>query len=179
MSKLTLARLGLLGLLAAATPAVAQSVGEKSGVNAVLGIAPSTPDFVREATLCNMFEVGSGEVAEGKSDGATKAFAARMVAEHGRVSTALAELVQSGAVKADVPAQLDSTRQARLDKLKSLTGDEFVKQYHDDQVGAHEEAVSLFERYAKGGDNDALKAFATMTLPDLKEHLGAARDLDR
>jgi putative membrane protein len=36
----------LLALLFMACPALAQSAGEKSGVNSVLGISPSTPDFV-------------------------------------------------------------------------------------------------------------------------------------
>jgi putative membrane protein len=31
------------------TAAVAQSVGEKTGVNSVLGVAPKTSDFVTEA----------------------------------------------------------------------------------------------------------------------------------
>jgi putative membrane protein len=45
------------------------------------------------------------------------------------------------------------------------------------QVDAHENAVSLFERYAKGGDNAELKAFAAKQLPHLQEHLRMAKDL--
>jgi putative membrane protein len=44
-----------------------------------------------------------------------------------------------------------------LDKLNSLNGDDFRKQYFSDQVSAHKDAVSLFERYGKGGDNAKLK----------------------
>jgi putative membrane protein len=47
------------------------------------------------------------------------------------------------------------------------------------QVSAHKDAVSLFERYAKGGDNADLKAFAAKTLPRLKEHLKMAEDLNK
>ena len=46
-----------LGLvLLVATPALAQSIGEKSGVNLLVGMAPSTQDFVTEAAQGDMFE---------------------------------------------------------------------------------------------------------------------------
>ena len=38
-----------------ATSAMAQSVGEKTGVNAAVGIAPTTQDFVSEAAQSDMF----------------------------------------------------------------------------------------------------------------------------
>jgi putative membrane protein len=41
----------------------------------------------------------------------------------------------------------------------------------DDQVSAHKSAVSLFERYGKGGDNTKLKDWADHTLPTLRHHL--------
>ena len=47
------------------------------------------------------------------------------------------------------------------------------------QVSAHKDAVSLFERYSKDGDNPDLKAFASKTLPALKEHLQMAQNLDK
>jgi putative membrane protein len=39
------------------------------------------------------------------------------------------------------------------------------------QVDAHEDAVSLFERYSKSGDNANLKNWAGKTLETLKSHL--------
>jgi putative membrane protein len=47
------------------------------------------------------------------------------------------------------------------------------------QVSAHKDAVSLFERYSKDGDNADLKAFAGKYLPHLQEHLKMAQDLDK
>jgi putative membrane protein len=38
--------------------------------------------------------------------------------------------------------------------------------------------MSLFERYAKGGDNVKLKTFAVITLPILQHHLDLALLLD-
>jgi len=45
------------------------------------------------------------------------------------------------------------------------------------QREAHEQAVALFEQYSRTGDNSALKAWATNTLPHLKEHLAMAKRL--
>ncbi len=45
------------------------------------------------------------------------------------------------------------------------------------QVAAHKDAVSLFERYANGGENAELKAFAAKTLAHLQMHLKMAEDL--
>jgi putative membrane protein len=46
------------------------------------------------------------------------------------------------------------------------------------QVSAHEDAVSLFERYAKGGDNAKLKDWAGKTLPNLQYHLQMAETMN-
>jgi len=47
------------------------------------------------------------------------------------------------------------------------------------QVDGHEEAVALFEKYAKKGDKANLKQFAEKTLPTIKEHLEAAKKLSQ
>jgi putative membrane protein len=46
------------------------------------------------------------------------------------------------------------------------------------QVSAHEDAVSLFERYARGGDNEKLKDWAGKTLPTLQHHLQMAEQMN-
>ena len=79
----------------------------------------------------------------------------------------------------NLPAVMDKAHWAKLDKLNSLNGADFTKAYEDMQVSAHKDAVSLFERYAKGGENADLKAFAAKTLPHLQEHLKLAQDLNR
>ena len=47
------------------------------------------------------------------------------------------------------------------------------------QVSAHKDAVSLFERYSKSGDNPKLKDWAGKTLPALQHHLDMAQHLDK
>ncbi|ACB83287.1 MULTISPECIES: DUF4142 domain-containing protein [Methylorubrum] len=169
----------LLLLGAAGMPAHAQSVGEKTGVNSLIGVAPSSQDFVTQAVISDMFENQSSKLALEKSDEKTKAFAQKMIDDHKKTSDELKSVVQTGDMKLTLPTELDSSHQSKLDKLKSLSGEDFTKQYHDDQVTAHKNATDLYKRYAEGGDNAALKAFAIKTKPHLDEHLKMAQDLDK
>lgn len=156
--------------------AQAQSISEKTGVNSALGIAPKTEDFVKEVAMSDMFEIQSSELAQQKA--ATedaKKFAAQMITDHTKTSNELKSLAPNPAA---IPVQLDSSMQSKLDKLKKLQGDTFTKEYNSMQVSAHKSAVSLFERYANGGENAKLKEWASHTLPTLKHHLEMAKKLD-
>jgi putative membrane protein len=82
-------------------------------------------------------------------------------------------------VKADLPDALDSSTQGKLDKLKGAGGKDFSSDFDSYQVSAHKDAVSLFERYAKGGDNADLKDWAGKTLPTLQHHLEMAQGLGK
>lgn len=160
--------------------AAAESLTEKTGVNSLIGVSPSTQDFVTEAANSDLFEIESSHLALQKaSDQGTKDFARTMITDHGKTSAELKSLVASGATKAKLPTALDSSHQSMLDKLQSLSGDDFTKQYHDDQVQGHEDAVDLFKRYAKGGKDEKLKDWAQKTLPTLKHHLQMAQALDK
>ncbi|MBR1179407.1 DUF4142 domain-containing protein [Bradyrhizobium sp. KB893862 SZCCT0404] len=162
-----------------AGPALAQSLGEKTGVNSALGVAPATADFVKEVAISDMFEIESSKLAEQKGNAQEKAFAQQMVTDHTKTSSELKGLVGNGKVPATLPAALDSSHQSKLDKLKAASGKDFSSDYDSYQTSAHEDAVSLFERYAKGGDNAELKDWAGKTLPALKHHLQMAKELGK
>jgi putative membrane protein len=97
----------------------------------------------------------------------------------GRTTNDIKGLVNSGKVKAEIPAMLDNSHQSKLDKLKNASGKDFSSDFNSDQVSAHKDAVSLFERYAKRGDNPELKDWAGKTLPTLRHHLEMAQDLGK
>ena len=162
-----------------AAPALAQSLGEKTGVNSALGVSPSTPDFVKQVAISDMFEIESNKLGQQKGNTAQKTFASQMVTDHTKTSTELKGLVTGGKVTAELPTALDSSHQSKLDKLKGASGDDFSSQFNSMQVSAHKDAVDLFERYANGGDNADLKAWAIKTLPALKHHLEMAQNLDK
>jgi putative membrane protein len=161
--------------LLVAAPAIAQSMGEKSGINSALGIAPKTGDFVNEAATSDMFEIQSSQLAAERTKGDVQTFANQMITDHTKTTSELKGLAPQ--LEVSLPTEMTSSQQRMLDKLKGLQGDEFAKQYMDDQVSAHKDAVSLFDRYGKGGSDEKLKAWAEKTAPVLQHHLDMAEGI--
>ena len=130
--------------------------------------AETAQDFVTKAAIGGMFEVQSSKVVQDKlQDQALKDFARKMISDHGAANAKLESI--AGEQKLQVPADLDASHNSDLDKLKSASAP-VDKPYAVMQKAAHADAVSLFEAYAKDGDNAALKSFASETLPTLKMH---------
>ncbi len=152
--------------------AMAQSAAETTGINSVVGAAPSTEDFVLQAASSDMFEIESSKLAmERATDDKTKAFAEQMVNDHQKTTNELKELVSGGNVNAQIPTQMIDAHQAMLDDLKEAEADEFNEEYLSAQEDAHEQAVDLFTRYGSEGENAELKAWAAKTAPALEHHL--------
>jgi putative membrane protein len=140
--------------------------------------APSAQDFVNKVAISDMFEIQSSQLALAKqADADTKPFAEKMVQDHQKTSSELKALVDGGKVKATLPTALDSQHQRMLDELKAKNGKEFDASYDQTQLKAHQDAVALFDAYAKGGENAELKGWAFRTLPHLREHLSMAEKL--
>ncbi len=160
-------------------PAHGQSVGEKTGVNSALGIAPTTQDFVTEAANSDMLEIAAAKVAQQKGDANEKTFAGQMITDHTKTSQDIKGMVDSGDVKATLPTKLSDSSQKKLDQLQDAKPADFAGYYDPMQVSAHKDAVSLFERYSKSGDNSKLKDWAGKTLPTLQHHLEMAQALKK
>jgi putative membrane protein len=142
--------------------------------------APSTPDFVQNAAMSDMYEIEAGKIASQKAQSDTvKAFGQMMVDAHSKTTEELKGIVQSGNIKVDLPTKLDSKHQKLVDDLNSVSNVSFDKTYAEQQVDGHEDAEDLFEKYAKRGDNASLKQFAQTTLPVIQQHLAEARKLPR
>lgn len=130
--------------------------------------AETAQDFASKAAIGGMFEVQSSKVAQDKlHDQTLKDFAQKMISDHGAANAKLESI--AGEQKLQVPSDLDAAHKSDVDKLKSATAP-VDGPYAEMQKAAHADAVSLFESYAKDGDNAALKAFAADTLPTLKMH---------
>jgi putative membrane protein len=160
----------------------AMSLAAACGLLATLAFAQSAPppaqEFVNKVAISDMFEIQSSQLALSKqADVDTKPFAEKMVTDHQKTSSELKSLIDSGKVKATLPTALDAQHQKMLDELKVKSGKDFDQSYDQIQVKAHQDAVALFEAYARGGDNPDLKSWAAQTLPHLKEHLSMAQKL--
>lgn len=161
-------------------PVAAQPApSERSGGASTLGVSPATRDFVRQAGVAGQFAVQSSQLAlERSTDPAVRSFAELMVRDHTRLALDLKALVAKLNLDAEPPAGLDDAHQKEMDKLRGLSGSEFVDEYIDMLEDAHEDSVSLFRRYAADGDVPALKDWAGITLPVLQHHHDMADRLD-
>ena len=160
------------------SPSFAQSVGEKTGVNSALGVAPKTEDFIKQAAMSDMTEIEAAQIAQLKGNAEEKKFAEMMLADHTKTSNELKAMIPAN-MNAVVPTALDDASQKKLAKLRDAKPEDFASEYDSMQVSAHKDAVSLFERYSKGGDNADLKNWAGTTLPALRHHLEMAKALSK
>jgi putative membrane protein len=116
-------------------------------------------------------------LASARVTGAVKQFGQNMVNAHSQTTQELREIVQQQSIKAELPTKLDTKHQGMIDDLNKAGAEDFDKTYAKQQVSAHEDAEKLFSKYADKGDNDKVKAFATKTLPVIKQHLEEAKKL--
>lgn len=162
---LVAACLSVVGAALAAPPVQAQAI--------VAGAAKS--DFIRLASSGDMYEIESSKLALAKADNAAiKKIAQMLISDHTALSKKLMSLAG-----AKVPPALGKKHADMLEKLKAANGAEFTKLYIAQQIQAHKEAIDLFERYAKAGDDVQLKSFATETLPRLRSHLQEVQKMQK
>ena len=174
--RLTFTALVITGALIAA--AHGQSLGEQTGVNSALGITPKTEDFIKEAAMSDMLEIAAAKYANEKGNADEKKFAEQMITDHTKTSKELKELAPPD-LSAAIPKALDTSSQKKLDNMRDSRPENFPVTYDPMQVSARQDAVSLFERYAKGGENARLKDWAAKTLPALQHHLQMAQDMNK
>lgn len=162
-------------LLALAAPVHAQNATDqmKTGQPSARASA-ATQKFVKTAAITDMFEIKAGQLAQEKTqDQAYKDFAQMIINDHTKTTNEL----KSMNVGVLLPQDLDSTHKKKIDKLNSLSGAAFERQFKTDQIEGHKQAIAQFEQYAKSGDNAQLKQWAQTTLPTLKTHLQHAEAL--
>nr|WP_306716795.1 DUF4142 domain-containing protein [Burkholderia dolosa] len=132
-------------------------------------------EFVDKASMIGKTELQASQLALDRSTHPdVKAFARRMLDEHGRI---VDELRRLGARKG-VPVQTRMLVDPAVTALRAQQGRAFDAAYVAlAGTRAHEEAVRIYEEEARTGRDPQLRAFAAGALPALKAHLAAARQL--
>ena len=145
---------------------------------AVAKDSSKTTQFVHNASIGGTFEVESSQLALERSQNTdVKSFAQMMVDDHTKAGDELKAAAAQEKVDSALTDKLDAKHQAVLDKLKKASDKDFDKDYISAQKDAHKEAISLFSGYAKNGSDEALKGWAGDTLPTLKKHDDAVKNL--
>jgi putative membrane protein len=140
-------------------------------------LARSDRRFVQKAAESGMFEVQVAQLAATKAnDPQVKSFASMLVDHHSKANNELVQL--ANARKVELPAAPPRAMRRDMEKLGKKSGADFDRDFVR-QVGikAHEKDIKLFEKASKDLKDGELKAFATKTLPTLREHLAQAEKL--
>lgn len=137
----------------------------------------ATQVFVTHAAQANRGEVEEAKyVMDHTKSQTVKDFAEKMVSDH---TTALDQLKQIASTDGyTMPDGVDSKDQASLDRLKREQGARMNMAYSSDQEKDHREVISTFEEAAQNRQiAPAVRDYARISLPLLKEHLRMAQQL--
>jgi putative membrane protein len=160
-------------MVGAAMPVHAEAMHKETKTSEVIADEKpvATPDFVKKASMTDMFEIQSAQIALEKSTSdPVKEFAQMMIKQHGDISENMKKTLMESKTGLKPAASLDADHAAKIAKLKSLNGPEFDAEYLKMNSEGHDKAVALYENYSVNGDNETLKALATTTLPMIKAH---------
>ncbi|WP_175687222.1 DUF4142 domain-containing protein [Burkholderia anthina] len=134
-------------------------------------------EFVDKAALAGKTEVQASQLALKQAQSAdVRAFAKRMVADHGKANATLNEI----AARLGMKPQIEQITDPDVEALRGKSGHDFDVAYVA-AVGpdAHRKAIALFEGEARDGKDAQLRAFARSTLPTLRHHLSMAQTVER
>jgi putative membrane protein len=160
----------------AATPSVEESSSPMTAIEAPVDPAAKTLEFATKVAKTDMIEIEASKAAAGKTKNAeVKKLANMLVADHTKTSKELKEW--AGKTTVALPAAIDGLDKAKVDNIVNADATGFDDKYLDTVIDVHEDAINAFNDYINNGQEPALKAWATATLPKLQAHLDAAKAL--
>ena len=135
-------------------------------------------DFMQKAAMGGMAEVAAGKLAMDKASNAdVKTFATHMVDDHSKANEELKQLASSKSVM--LPPGPSEKQKSDAQAMEKMSGTAFDRKYMTMMVADHKSTVALFEKESKSGKDADAKAWATKTLPTLREHLKMAQDTQK
>lgn len=130
-------------------------------------------NFLEKAARAGMEEVEISRVAAARSSNPdVRRLAQAIISDHESANEELMSLAAAKGVS--LPA-----KELHGSKWEKRDAGDFDRDYLDKMVSAHNDAVKLFEKQAKDGEDPETVAFARKHLPKLQKHQQQAIDLKR
>jgi len=155
------------------------STGMSSAAVDTMSVKPvndDVADFAMKAANAGMTEITLGKMAEQKATAKDiKDYGAMIVKDH----TAAADELKGIAKEKNItlPAVPGDNMQKHIDDLSKETGKDFDKDYINQMISDHKDAVDLFKDASLNSKDAAMKDFAAKTLPTLQKHLDKAQEI--
>jgi putative membrane protein len=134
--------------------------------------------FLQKAAEGGTAEVQMGKLALERASAAdVKAFAQKMVEDHTQLNDQMAPLAESKGVA--LPRKMDKANKAEYDKLATLSGEAFDKEYLAYMVKDHHEDLREFRMAATSTNDPELKVALDKAAKIVREHMIIADKLAR
>jgi len=138
--------------------------------------AEPTGDFVTKALESSFAEIDLGRLAAKQGSTAeVRKLAQQLLDDHKQLSKELSELVSKK--KLELPTHSDAEHDRLARRIGAMKGAPFDRSYLESRAGDQMEVVGMFERQARDGKDDDVRAWAKKKLPDLRANLRAVRAL--
>lgn len=180
--------IGAFGILAACSPkndaatdTLAMTPPAPAATPATGDVASSWTDanVVDVITVANQGEVDYSQVGVQKATNASlKAFARKMVKEHGTIIDdvkALASRLNVTPAPNDKANELKGEVQKDINDLNAKTGKDFDKEFIDEQIDMHQEMLDLLNDLDGRTTNADLKTAIAAAKPKVQAHLDEAK----
>lgn len=139
------------------------------------GMAAAT--YMGSAASGDMFEIQSGQLALQRScDPTVRTFAQMVVDDHSRMSSQMMMTAQSAGLPPP-PTMMMPHHMEMLQRLQATTGPGFDAAFKNEQMMAHQEALTLHRTYSESGDQSALRGLASQAVPVIQMHLSQVQNL--
>lgn len=156
----------------AASAPVGQMSAATLGANTVAGYVPN-------AAMGDMYEIQAAEIAiERTTNPQVRELAQMILTDHRAASEKMMALAPQAAPDVTLPTELDERRQGLIDNLRAADAAAFDQVFLDQQVAAHQEALTLHRGFADNADAPQLAAHAAEVAPRIEMHLERARALE-
>ena len=147
---------------------VGQTSAATLGANTVGGYVPNAAEG-------DMYEIMAADIALERSQNAqVKELATMIKTDHLAASNAMKAMLPQAAPDITLPTALDERRQGLLDNLRSASAENFDRTWIDQQIAAHNEALTLHRGFSNNADAPQLAGHAQSVVPKIEAHLRQA-----
>lgn len=154
----------------AAAP-VGQASAATIGANTVEGYVPA-------AAMGDMYEIQAAEIALRRStNDRVKELATMIRTDHTAASNLFKAPAAADAPTVALPTTLDQRRQGLIDNLNSASAADFDRVFLDQQIAAHQEALTLHRGFSDSTAAPGLAGHARNVVPKIENHLRMAEQI--
>ena len=170
-------KLLIIAATVALVPALAATAADQPGRSD--RVSPRTMTYVARAGASDLYEIESAQLAMTRSRRPQiRQFAQMLMTDHRRTTQEVMASARAEGLRPP-PPMMEPHQRRMIRQLEAARGSGFDRTFVNQQVMAHQQALTLHQGYARTGDRSALRRVASGAVPIIRGHLQHARRLPR